>query len=61
MYNFKIGFKFVKGFLIQTYILAVFNGGTSKVILFFKINRFLRLTTQGWKHTDLIKKWIIII
>ena len=40
----------------QTYILAVFNEKASKVILFWKINRFLRSTTQGSIHRDLIKK-----
>ena len=33
IHNFKIGFKFVKHFLNQTYILAVFNEALSKVIL----------------------------
>ena len=35
MYNFKIGFKFVKHLYKSTF-LAVFNGETSKVILFVK-------------------------
>ena len=39
MHNFKIGFKCVKDFLIQTYILAVFKGETSKVILFSYVQR----------------------
>ena len=34
MHNFKIGFDFVQHFLNQTYILAVFNDKTSKIILF---------------------------
>ena len=46
----------MKTFLIQTYILAVFKGETFKVILFSKINRFIRSTTQGSIRTDLIKK-----
>ena len=48
-------------FTNQAYILAVFNENASKVILFWKINRFLRSTTQGSIHRDLIKKWIVII
>ena len=47
IYNFKIGFKFVNDFLIQTKILAEFNSERSKVISFSKINRFLRSTTQA--------------
>ena len=47
MYNFKLGLKFLSTFLNQTYILALFNGERSNVILFSKINRFLRSTTQG--------------
>ena len=61
MHNFKIGFKFVKTFFIVTYILAQFNGETSKVILVKKINRFLRSMTQGLINRDFIKKIIIII
>ena len=34
MHNFQIGFHFVKIFVNQTYILAVFNDETSKGILF---------------------------
>ena len=34
MYNFKMGYNFVKHFLNQTYILAVINEKASKVILF---------------------------
>ena len=56
MHNFKIGFKFDKYFVIPTYILAVFKGETSKVILFSKIYRFLRSMTQNSIRTDLIKK-----
>ena len=53
MHCFKIGVKFVKAFLIQTYILSIFDGKRSKVILFSKIKRFLRSTTQGSRRTDL--------
>ena len=52
MHDFKIGLIFVKDFLIQTYILAVFKGETLKVILFSKLNRFLRSMTQGSIRTD---------
>ena len=58
MYNFKIGFKFVKRLFK---FKPIFIGKTSKVILFSKINRFLRLMTQGSIRTDLIKKIIIVI
>ena len=44
-HNFKIGFL---------------NDKASKVIIFWKINRFLRSRSR-LKLTDLIKKWIIII
>ena len=37
-------------------MLAVFKGESLKVILFSKINRFLRSTTQGSILTDVIKK-----
>ena len=56
MYNFKIGLSLVNAFLNQTYMLAVVNGERSKVILFSKINRFLRSKTQGSISIDLIKK-----
>ena len=61
MHNFKIRFKFFKDFLIQTYILALFKGETLKVILFSKINIFLRSMTQGSIRTDLIQNLIIIL
>ena len=56
MHNFKV----VTDFLNKTYILAVFKGERSKVILFSKINRVLRSMTQGSIRLDLIKKCIII-
>ena len=56
MRKIKIWFDFVKHFKNQIYILAVIIDKASKVILFWKINRFLRSTTQGLKHRDLIKK-----
>ena len=40
MHNFQIGFDFVQHFLNQTYIFAVFNDETSKVILFKKKKSF---------------------
>ena len=40
-----IRFNFLNFFKNQTYILAVFNDKPSKVILFWKINRFFCLTT----------------
>ena len=40
---------------LKTYILAVVYDQTSKVILFKKINRFLRSATQGSIDRDLIK------
>ena len=58
MHIFKIRFKYVKTFLIQTYKLAVFKGERSKVILFSKINLFLRSATQGSIRRDLIKKTV---
>ena len=45
----------LNAFLNQTYILGVFNDETSKVILFWKINRYLHSTTQGSIHRDLTK------
>ena len=56
MYNFKIDLNLFNTFFNQTYNLAVFNGERSKVILFLKINPFLRSTTQSSIRTDLIKK-----
>ena len=56
MHNFKIGFNFVKHYLNQTYILALGNDETSKLILFSKINRFLRSTTQRVETQKLDKK-----
>ena len=56
MHTFQIGFYFVKHFLNQTYILAVFNHKMSKVILFWKLNRFLHSTTLGLIYRDLIKR-----
>ena len=52
MHNFKIGYNFAEHFLNQTYILAAFNEKASKAISFWKINRFLRSTTQSsnWRH-----------
>ena len=38
-------------FVIQTYILVVFNENASNVILILKINRFLRSMTQGSIHS----------
>ena len=52
----KSDLNLVKTYCNQTYILAVFNGERSKVILFSKISRFLHSTTQGSIRTDLIKK-----
>ena len=48
-------------FLNQTYILAAFNDEMSKKILFSKINKVLRSTTQGSIHRDLMKKYTFII
>ena len=56
MHNFQIEFDFVKLFLNQTYILVVFNLKTSKGILFWKINRFLRSTTKG-SMSQYTKNW----
>ena len=55
MYNFKSDLNLLNTFLNQTYILAVLNSERSKVILFSKINQFLRSMTQGSIRTDLIK------
>ena len=60
MHNFKIGFDFVIIFKTQTYLLAVFNDETSKVILFLKNVSILRSKTQGSIHRDMIKKTLII-
>ena len=51
MNNLKIGFNFVTHFFKSTYVLAVFNDETSKVIFIFK-NKLIfmfndiRLNTQ---------------
>ena len=41
--------------------MAVFSDKASKVILFWKINRFLRTTTQGSIRTDLKKKLFLVL
>ena len=61
MYNFKSDLNLLNTFLNQSFIWAVFKGNSSKVILFSKINKFLRSTTQGSIRTDLKKMLIIII
>ena len=43
----KSDLNLLKTFLIQTYILSVFNGETLKVILFSKINRFFTFDDTG--------------
>ena len=47
MHNFQIGFDFVKHFLPQTYILAVFNEKGSKVILFKKNKSIFTFNDTG--------------
>ena len=55
MHNCKIGFKFVKDFLNSNLYFGHIKGETLEVVLFSKINRFLRSMTLGSIRTDSIK------
>ena len=60
MHNFKIGFDFVIIFKTQTYLLAVFNDETSKVILFLKNVSIFTFKDTGLDTQRYDKKTLII-